>query len=166
VTLAEGEPIELTGIAIPIDDPIESPLTGEPCIAYMCRARVYNRLDHLGNHLGDVESVEVAPFLLETSSGTVRVVDRPTVVALDLALLGWVDPMRGARFVAARGFGAYVLSSFFEQALVRVGEPLTVSGIVTRDADAVLESGFRELQTQTRIRGYERHPLTLRGVRS
>ncbi len=160
--LAEGERVELTGVATPIDDPLEAPLTGEPCIAHLSRARVYNRLDHVGDHLGDVERVEVAPFLIATPSGAVRVVERPTVVALDPRLLGWVDPMRGARFLAARGYDRFVRSSFFEQALVRAGEIVTVSGIVTRDADAVLESGFREMQLQTRLTGYERQPLTLR----
>lgn len=163
--LVEGERVELTGIATPIDDPLESPLTGEPCIAHLSRARVYNRLDHVGDHLGDVERLDVAPFLLATPSGTVRVVDKPTVVALDLALLGWVDPMRGARFLAARGFDRFVRSSFFEYAIIRPGDQVSVAGVVTREADAVLETGFRDLQLQTRLTGYGRNPLTLRQAR-
>ena len=160
--LAEGERVELTGIATPIDDPLVAPLTGEPCIAHLSRARVYHRLDFLGNHLGDVESLDVAPFLLATPSGTVRVVDRPTVVSLDLAFLGWVEPMRAARFLAPQGLERFVMSSFFEHALVRPGEQVTVTGVVTREADAVLETGFRELPMQTRLTGYGRNPLMLR----
>ena len=82
-----------------------------------------------------------------------------------LQLQGAVES-RAARFLADRGLAPYVRSSFFEQALVRPGEEVTVTGVVTREAAAAQEAGFRELQLQTRLTGYGRNPLTLRKARA
>ncbi len=160
--LAEGEAVELTGIVQLLREPLVAPLTGEPCVAHVSRARVYNRLDHLGDLVGEIETFEVAPFALETPSAVVRVVDKPTMHALKPAPLAWVDFRLTERFLARRGLANYVRSSFFEHAIVRVGEQLTVSGVIAREADAVPEMGFRDLRLQTQLTGYGRYPLTLR----
>src|SRR4029079_15684199 len=104
--------------------------SGEPCVAHVAFARVFTQLDHLGDLIDEVELTEVAPFVVETADGPVFVVDRPTVVRIGrLPVLP--HHVHATRFLDRRGLGQYVRSSFFEYAVVRAGEEITVSGVIT-----------------------------------
>jgi hypothetical protein len=164
-TLAEGEAVELTGTAILLDEPINAPLTGEPCLAHVTVARVFTRLDVAGNLIERIETFEVAPFMIETPSGPVFVIDKPSVLDLETIDLAWVRDDRAAAYLAAHKLAAYVRSSFFEQAVLAAGANVTVSGVCTREPDPSFETSFRDLQVRTRLTGYSKHPLTLRRAR-
>jgi hypothetical protein len=163
--LADGKYVELTGIAHLTGDPLVSPLTGEPCLAHVCAARVFTRLDHLGDLIDELKLYEIAPFVLATSNAAVHVVERPTIVDIDPLPLIWPPHDRAAEFLARRRLATYVRSTFFEHAVINDGDELTVSGIVTREADPAVESGFRELQVRIRLTGYGKYPLTIRRAR-
>ncbi len=160
--LAEGEPVVLTGTTRLVGEQVIAPLTGEPCIAHRSRARVFTRLDHTGDLLGNVESFDIAPFVLDAPNGSVLVIDRPARIELEPALLAFLDRNRCAHFLARRGLAAYVASSFFEHAVVRAGDTITMFGVITREPAPALETSFRELPVRTRLTGYGKHPLALR----
>ena len=160
--LAEGEAVELTGAAILLGDPLAAPLTGEPCLAHASVARVFNRLDVAGELIARIETYAIAPFLIETPTGPVYVIDTPSIFDLETTDLAWVRDDLAAAYLAARDLAAYVRSTFFEHAIVAEGDIVTVSGICTREPDPKLETSFREHQTRIRLTGYSKHPLSLR----
>jgi hypothetical protein len=160
--LAEGEAVVLTGTTRLVGPHVVAPLTGEPCVAHLSRARVFTRLDHTGDLLGNVESFDIAPFVLDAPNGSVLVIDRPARIELEPALLGLLDSGRCAHFLARRGLDAYVASSFFEHVVVRAGDIVTISGVITCEPVPALEASFRELPVRTRLTGYGKHPITFR----
>lgn len=160
--LAEGEVVVLTGTTRLLGEHVIAPLTGEPCVAQLTRARVFTRLDHTGDLVGNVESFDIAPFILDAPNGSVLVSDRPARIELEPALQGLLDNGRCAHFLAQRGLAAYVASSFFEHVVIRAGDSITMTGVITCESVPVLEASFRELPVRTRLTGYGKHPLTLR----
>jgi hypothetical protein len=166
-TIAEGEAIELRGTIRPLGPSLVAPLTGEACIGHVSRARVFTNLTVVGRLVDDFRVAAVAPFLVETSSGPVLVVDAPEL-DLDLAFLGCPevsgDSAEGplTAFLATRRLERYAMSSFFEHALLRAGDAITASGVITLEPSPVLETGFRDLPTRTRLIGYGAHPLVVK----
>ena len=160
--LADGEAIELTGTTRLLRDPLIAPLTGEPCLAHVSRARVFTRLDFVGDLVEEFEVVDVALFLLETVHGDVLVVDKPAIVTLVPLHFQTRDEARLASFLRSRDLDRYVRSTFFEHAALREGDPVTMTGVITHEPVPMLEAGFRELPVRTRLTGYGKHPLTLR----
>ena len=159
-TLADGEAVQLTGTTRLVGDPLISPLTGEPCLAHVSRARVYTRLDFVGELVDDLTIAQAALFVLETAHGDVLVADTP-VLALVTVHLEILDEARFAAFLRRRELDRYVRSTFFEHAAIQEGTPVTMTGVITHEPAPVLEAGFRDLPVRTRLTGYGKHPLTL-----
>jgi len=162
--MQEGERVELTGIARLVRDPVVAPLTGEPCVAHFSVARVFTQLDFLGALIDAIEVFDVAPFMLDSPDGPVFVVDRPARVFLP-RVDAYPDAEIAVRFLHRRGLAEYARSTFFEHAVIRPGTPVSVSGVITREAAPALEAGFRDASMRTRLTGYGKHPLMLRRAR-
>lgn len=157
----DGDPVELLGVPWLLGAPIVAPLSGAPCLAYMVKARVYTRLDFVGMELGQFFTCASTGFVLKTESGDVHVLDQPAAVAVGSRLV--VPSIAAAQaFLAPHNLQAYARSTFFDEGIVRLGEPVIVRGVLAREPGAaVAESGFRELAMRTFVRGYGRHPLVI-----
>jgi hypothetical protein len=161
IALADGEAVELTGTTRLLGEPLIAPLTGEPCLAHVSRARVFTRLDFVGDLVEEFEIADAALFVLETAHGEVLVVDKPKLVLAPLHLES-LDEGRLAAFLRPRTLERYVRSTFFEHATIHEGAAVTLTGVITHEPAPVLEAGFRDLPVRTRLTGYGKHPLTLR----
>ena len=160
--IAEGERVTLHGRVRLLGEALVAPFSGELCVAHLSRARVFTALDHIGDHITDLEFFECAPFVLDAPEGSVLITERPSLVALEPEALAFVEPARILSFLRPRNLAAYGRSTFFEHVLVRNGDRVTMAGVVTRELAAGSESSFRELDVHTRLTGYGDYPLTLR----
>lgn len=156
---AEGEEVTVTGI-VRADDTIAAPLTGEYCVVHVTHARVWDRLDAAGNLVDDIVIARVHPFVLETegepvhvAGGTFYVDIRPIDV--------YPRPHEAAALLRLRDLERYLPSTFFDHVVVKVGERITVKGVVAREIDLDAEHGYRETAVRTRLVGYAGRPLTI-----
>ncbi len=142
------------------DDTIAAPLTGEYCVAHVTHARVWDRLDAAGNLVDDILIARLHPFVLEADGEPIHV--SGGTFFLDIKAVDvFPPPAEAAALLRLRDLERYLRSTFFDHALVKVGERITVKGVVARDVDLEGEHGYRETAVLTRLVGYAGRPLTI-----
>ncbi|HSN27427.1 MAG TPA: hypothetical protein VLT45_14130 [Kofleriaceae bacterium] len=154
---AEGEEVTVSGI-VRADDTIAAPLTGEYCVAHVTHARVWDQLDAFGQLVDDILIANLHPFTLETGGEPVHVAGGTFYVAIKPVDI-YPRPAEGAALLRLRDLERYLRSTFFDHVLVKVGEWITVRGVVSREIDLEAERGYRETAVRTRLVGYAGRPL-------
>ncbi len=155
----EGEEVTIAGV-VRADDTIAAPLTGEYCVAHVTHARVWDRLDAAGNLVDDIVIARLHPFVLDAggepihiSGGTFFLDIKPVDV--------FPAPAEAGALLRLRDLERYLRSTFYDHVLVKVGDRITVRGVVARDVDLEAEHGYRETAVLTRLVGYAGRPLTI-----
>ncbi len=159
----EGSEVRVTGIVRLLEDTLEAPLSGRPCV--VVRSRIYaKRLSHVT--FNPYETLRMVTFVVERADGSQVTVDGKHVL-LDL------DPIKVPRNDARRTQLALALGvtlkeqrgARFEEILVEAGMRVSIAGLMMKDvvdAPPTSELAFRDtVAPELRIAGDAAHPLVV-----
>jgi hypothetical protein len=141
---------------------LSAPLTGQPCVLHVTRARVWSRLDFVGLLVSDFTVVAQVAFALETPQGAILIdaehgnVDGPA--------RSFTPPHHDflRALLAQRGLDRYVGSTFADHALVAPGDRVTIRGTAVRErALATGEQGYRDEAVRFKLVGYPQRLLEI-----
>ncbi len=151
--LVDRELVTVTGIVRPAGPPLVAPLSGSPCIAHHSRARLFAN-QHSTQVTDEPAELELTGFILETPQGRIAIdVERAELEAVPSPVVGR-SKERELGFLARHGFSAARhADAGFDEIVVKLGELVTVHGMVIIEADPSdgSERGFRD-PAKTRIR--------------
>lgn len=138
--LVEGTRVTISGV-VQAPATLEAALSGRPCVMHRSRARVlvHTRL------ISEPREVEIAPFVVATRHGQIRVDVRE--IELDVPPESVVGP-ESARQRAFRERHAIPqdAAAAFDEIVIEPGAKVTIRGIVAieRELDAKGERGYRD----------------------
>jgi hypothetical protein len=160
--LVDSELVTISGVVQPLGAPLEAPLSGRRCVAHRSRARVF-ATDASSQLVAEPCEHEVAPFVIETRHGPVRIDARE--LHLELAPSSLVDTSTShQRTFRTRHTIDRDVRAYFDEIVIAPGAKVTMRGMVSieHDPQDASERGYREgAATRTRLVATASQPLTV-----
>jgi hypothetical protein len=160
--LRDGELATLRGTVAALGEPLESPLTGTPCVAYAATVmRGYPRSRFTRSYEAGREEFgksEMRSFAIDT--GSQRVIVEGASVAIDMPMTPVIpeEPARSMKFANVDNQSA--VSAPYE-AIVAIGASITVSGRVVLERDVPSDGLYRDEPVKAKLVGTPEHPITI-----
>lgn len=160
----EGAIVRVSGIVRPVDEPLEAPLSGLPCV--LARSRIRSVASYNYQPTNQPKTLRIRPFVLVCDGAPdVRVEASHAVLDLEPLRTLRVTAARRDQFLLLHGLMREEQASGFEETLVMPGQRITVAGALVRDAPAAPTAdprGFRDDQSPELVLvGDAAHPIAI-----
>jgi hypothetical protein len=163
----DGSEVRVTGIVRVLDETLEAPLSGLPCVVYRSRMAPVEGFVLWARVQKPLEQIRMVPFALELPDRSRVIVEsRHALLDLDPIKKLRSDETRRQQLGEALGLSERdQRASQIEETVVTAGMRVTVGGLVMKDVPAAPtsdERAFRDDQpTQLRIAGDAAHPIAI-----
>ena len=146
-TAMDGEFISITGRIQRSTGTLIAPLSGTECVAYSAYAR--STPDHRYTPSGiDLRETKIAPLVIEVAGGTVSI-DGECTLRLQHAPLWAHHIVRETAFLAKHQLERFLPVAAFSEAVLQVGDQVSISGVLVSDIGG--EHGYRDRPLQLRL---------------
>jgi hypothetical protein len=161
--MEDGEQVSIAGVVRALVAPLHAPLSGQPCVVHVTHARVWSRLDFVGQLVQELLVTEAVEFALVTALGELVIDARHGTV--DGPRSRFTPPYHHARmhaFLAPRGLAHFAASTFAEHTVVAPGHRVGIRGTAMRErALSDGERGYRDESERFKLVGYPSRPLEI-----
>jgi len=160
--LVDSELVTISGVVQPLGSPLEAPLSGHRCVAHRSRAQVF-ATDQPWRLVAEPCEHEVAPFVVETRHGPVRIDAHE--LHLEMAPSSLVDrsTLHQRTFQTRHAIDRDV-RAYFDEIVIAPGAKVTMRGMVSLEHDPkdASERGYREgAAVRARLVATASQPLTV-----
>jgi len=156
-TATHGEHIMIAGRIHHSAGALIAPLSGIQCAAYAAYA--HSLPDDRGAPPPvDLCEMRLAPLVVEVADGTLSI-EGDAIVRLRCAPVSPRNVERETAFLASQQLEDLLPTTAFAEAVLQVGDPVWVSGVLVRERGG--EHGYRELPRQACLEGRPGQPLSL-----
>jgi hypothetical protein len=162
--IEEGVFVRITGVVQPLHDKVlVAPLSGRRCVYYVLEVRKHLRMM---SSLRVFEDDAKVPFILEANGNSVVVDPASALISAGFDYEASSDDSRGYAALVHFGLVGFADKSTFHEAILGIGEPVTLYGVGARErvsADYSGERNYRDdLEVPLLFAHREESPLVIR----